>query len=189
MKARQARRRLDFTHTLTADLTKNHGLVGTEDLAVKSMTASAKGTIEAPGTKVAAKAGLNRGILDNTPGTRARQLDYKCAKLGSVHVRVPAPNTSRRCSRCKAVDPANRPGCGRIFACVACGHQDHADHNAAVNIREAAVARYEVVVPTAGPAGARAHNSTGRRKPSQSREAEGASVKQNTTSVVESRVA
>ncbi len=94
--------------------------------------------LKARGWSVAAKAGLNRGILDNTPGTRARQLDYKCAKLGSVHVRVPAPNTSRRCSRCKAVDPANRPGCGRIFACVACGHQDHADHNAAVNIREAA---------------------------------------------------
>ncbi len=94
--------------------------------------------LKARGWSVAAKAGLNRGILDNTPGTRARQLDYKCAKLGSVHVRVPAPNTSRRCSRCKAVDPAKRPGCGRIFACVACGHQDHADHNAAVNIREAA---------------------------------------------------
>ena len=43
MKARQARRRLDFTHQLTTDLAKNHGWVGIENLNVKGMTAGAKG--------------------------------------------------------------------------------------------------------------------------------------------------
>ena len=145
--------------------------------------------LEGPGKNVAAKAGLNREILDNVPGRRARQLDYKSAKFGSVHIRVPAPDTSRRCSRCKAVERANRPGCGRVFACVVCGHQDHADHNAAVNIREAAVARYQGPRYEAGQTAGPAVNSTGRRKPSQSRKAEGASVKQDTASAVESRVA
>ncbi len=32
LRARQARRRLDFTHKLTTDLAKSHGWVGVEDL-------------------------------------------------------------------------------------------------------------------------------------------------------------
>jgi putative transposase len=49
LKARQARRRLDFTHKLTSDLAKSHGWVGIEDLRVRDMTHSAKGTAVAPG--------------------------------------------------------------------------------------------------------------------------------------------
>jgi putative transposase len=134
LRARQARRRLDFTHKLTTDLAKNHGWVAVEDLNVKGMTRTARGTVAAPGSRVAQKAGLNRGILDNIPGERRRQLEYKAPRYGSQVRPVPAPRTSQRCSSCGAVDPRNRPGCGREFACVACGHADHADRNAAVNI-------------------------------------------------------
>jgi putative transposase len=67
LKARQARRRLDFTHKLTTDLAQRHGWVAIEDLRVQPMTRSAKGTAQAPGSNVRAKAGLNRAILDNTP--------------------------------------------------------------------------------------------------------------------------
>jgi len=167
LEARQARRRLDFTHKLTTDLAKNHGYVGTEDLRVKNMTASAKGTVENPGTNVAAKAGLNRAILDNIPGERGRQLDYKCSWYGSVHVPVPPQGTSQTCVKCETRDPLNRPGCGRIFACVTCGYQAHADKNAA-----------EVIDLRAGTiiAGGHPVNSTGRRKPSPGRKARGASV-------------
>jgi putative transposase len=42
LKARQARRRLDFTHKLTTDLAKSHGWVGIEDLQVKNLTRSTK---------------------------------------------------------------------------------------------------------------------------------------------------
>jgi putative transposase len=66
LRARQARRRLDFTHKLTTDLAKSHGWVGIEDLRVRDMTRSAKGTVVAPGQRVTAKAGLNRGIIDNS---------------------------------------------------------------------------------------------------------------------------
>jgi putative transposase len=44
LRARQGRRRQDFTHKLTTDLAKNHGWVAIEDLRVKAMTKSAKGT-------------------------------------------------------------------------------------------------------------------------------------------------
>lgn len=134
LRARQARRRLDFTHKLTTDLTKNHGWVAIENLNVSSMTRSAKGTVETPGKNVAAKSGLNRSILDNTPGERRRQLEYKARKFGSEIRPVRAAYTSQRCSACGVVDPKSRPGCGREFACTACGHADHADRNAALNI-------------------------------------------------------
>lgn len=134
LKSRQARRRNDFTHKLTTDLTKNHGWVGIEDLRVRNMTASAAGTVEAPGVNVRAKAGLNRSILDNAPFERRRQLAYKAQLFGSEVRVVPAPFTSQACSVCGVTDKASRPGCGRVFACTACGHTQHADKNAALNI-------------------------------------------------------
>ena len=186
LRALQARRRNDFTHKLTNDLAKNHGIVGIENLSVKNMTASAKGTVASPGTNVTAKSGLNRGILDNVPYERSRQLAYKVERFGSVLVKVPPKNTSRRCSTCEVVDPENRPGCGRAFACVACGFQDHADHNAACNIETLAIAlasanAKRTVGPTGGRLNGRTHNSTGRHQPSRVRKNAGASVKSNGT--------
>jgi putative transposase len=134
LKARQARRRLDFTHKLTTDLAKRHGWVAIEDLRVQSMIRSAKGTVHAPGCNVRAKAGLNRAIFDNTPGERRRQLAYKAPRYGSQLRLVPAPGTSQICSACGQRDPKSRPGCGRVFACTCCGHTEHADRNAARNI-------------------------------------------------------
>lgn len=136
IKARQANRRRDFTHKLTTDLAKNHGYVGIEDLRVINMTKSAKGTVESPGARVKAKAALNRSVLDNCPGERRRQLDYKCRMYGSELRVVPAFHTSNTCGNpaCSKVDPASRPGCGRLFVCVHCGFEDDADHNAAVEI-------------------------------------------------------
>ena len=50
LRARQARRRRDLIHKLTTDLAKNHGWVAVEDLRVKGMTKSARGTTEEPGS-------------------------------------------------------------------------------------------------------------------------------------------
>jgi putative transposase len=141
LRARQARRRADFTHKLTTDLAKRHGWVGIEDMRVTGMTASAKGTIEQPGRNVRAKAGLNRAILDNTPGERRRQLAYKAPRFGSELWLVPPQATSQTCATCGHRDPASRPGCGRVFACTGCGHQAHADANAARNIEQLAAGR------------------------------------------------
>ena len=59
------------------------------------MTRSAKGTALAPGRGVTAKAGLNRGILDNTPHERRRQLAYKAPRFGS-ELRVVLRTAPRR---------------------------------------------------------------------------------------------
>ena len=134
LRARQARRRADVTHKLTTDLAKRHGWVGIEDLQIRGMTRSAKGTVEQPGSNVRQKAGLNRAILDNAPYERRRHLAYKTPRFGSQLRVVPALGTSQTCSACGVRDPQSRAGCGRVFACTACGHQAHADYNAAMVI-------------------------------------------------------
>jgi putative transposase len=141
LRARQARRRADFTHKLTTDLAKRHGWVGIEDLRVAAMTASARGNMEQPGSSVRAKAGLNRAVLDNIPGERRRQLAYKAPRFGSELRLVPPQATSETCATCGHRDAASRPGCGRVFACTGCGHQAHADANAARNIEQLAAGR------------------------------------------------
>jgi putative transposase len=106
LRGRQARRRLDFTHKLTTDLAKNHGWVGIEDLKVRNMTkrAAPEPDPARPGKFLPngrrRKAGLNRSILDNTPGERRRQFEYKTPLFGSELRVIPAPYTSQTCSAC-----------------------------------------------------------------------------------------
>lgn len=133
LRARETRIRRDFLHKLTTDLANSHGLVAIEDLRIENMTRSAKGTIEAPGTGVAQKRGLNRAILAQGWGELARMLDYKLAARGGTLVRVPAAYTSQTCASCGVVDARSRRA-QTTFACVACGHAAHADTNAARNI-------------------------------------------------------
>jgi putative transposase len=127
------RRRLDALHQVTTDLAKNHRLIAIDDLLVANMTASAKGTVEAPGSKVAQKAGLNRSTLDLSPGLFRQLLTDKCAPYGCQLLVVPAHPTSQRSSCGGLVDRLNRQTQAG-FACVACGHSGNADVKAARNI-------------------------------------------------------
>ena len=56
--------RNDFLHKATAAISQNHALVCIEDLKVKNMTNSARGSKDKPGKNVKAKSGLNRSIMD-----------------------------------------------------------------------------------------------------------------------------
>jgi putative transposase len=132
-------RRVDAMHKTTTILAKNHGLVVIEDLSVRSMTASARGTKDAPGRNVRAKAALNQALQAQAFGEFRRQLTYKCEWYGSRLVAVRPAYTSQQCARCGWVDAANRPS-QASFACRLCGHRAHADHNAAVNILAAGTA-------------------------------------------------
>ena len=131
--ARIAAMRRDFLHQRTAELVRGHALIAIEDLAVKSMTASAAGTVEAPGKNVRAKAGLNRTILRNGWSMARGMLEYKAAWSGVMLMAVPPAYTSQACSACGFADAGNRPSQAR-FVCLACGHAEHADRNAAKNI-------------------------------------------------------
>jgi len=62
LKATQTARRRDFIEQTTTALLRDFDLIAVEDLAVKHMVRSAKGTVERPGENVRQKAGLNRAI-------------------------------------------------------------------------------------------------------------------------------
>ncbi len=98
-------------------------------LNTKGMTASAKGTQEQPGTHVKQKSGLNREILNTGWAGLKAKLAYKSARL----IEVNPKHTSQRCSKCGLIDKNNRPS-QAVFRRLACGHQDNADINAALNI-------------------------------------------------------
>jgi putative transposase len=132
---RAADRRRDFAHQTSTTLAKSHGLVAVEALVVPHLTRSARGTLQQPGRRVRQKAGLNRAILDKGWGLVIEQLRYKCQQYGSRLVEVPARNTSLQCAECGWISPLNRPR-RAIFLCTRCGSCDHADRNAARNIRE-----------------------------------------------------
>jgi putative transposase len=65
-------------------------------------------------------------------------LAYKAVLAGVDMVTVDPRNTSRTCSVCGHCEQANRKSQAE-FECRSCGHQDHADLNAARNIRARAV--------------------------------------------------
>jgi putative transposase len=137
-KAAQARVRRDAMEKVTTDIAKNHGVVAMEDLRVRNMTASARGTVEEPGSHVAQKAGLNRSILDVAPGAIRVRLGYKLAASGGLLLLVPPALTSQRCNPCGHTETANR-ATRDVFRCLGCGHEADADENAARNIRDRAL--------------------------------------------------
>lgn len=129
-------RRVDFNAQLAATLTSRYGTVVLEDLKTKNMTASAKGTIEQPGSRVAQKSGLNKAILDKGWYGLELAVSNAARYTGSKMIRVPAAYTSQTCSACKVVDAVSRESQAR-FACTSCGYVEHADVNAAKNIKAA----------------------------------------------------
>ncbi len=130
---RIARQRSDWLHKLTTDLADAHPVIALEDLRIQNMSASAKGSVEAPGKKVRQKAGLNKSILDAAWGEFARQLTYKVQWRGGQVILVNPAYTSRTCRICGHEAAENRKT-QSVFTCVACGHTENADVHAAKNI-------------------------------------------------------
>ena len=101
------------------------------------MAASAAGTVENPGTNVAAKSGLNWSILEQGWGIIRNQLVYKAEWPVSNWSRLTPRHTSQTCSACGVVDAENRYGKG--YYCRHCGLTVDADVNAARNVLARAV--------------------------------------------------
>lgn len=128
--------RQDFTHKLTTKLCRENQAITIEDLGVKGMTASARGTKDNPGRNVRQKAGLNRAILDVAPGEIRRQFIYKAKRFDNdLTLADRFYPSSQLCSM---------PGCDyrnkdltlrtRKWKCPQCGTAHDRDDNAAVNL-------------------------------------------------------
>jgi putative transposase len=130
LKARETDRRKDWAEKTSTSLARNFDVIRVEDLKIKKMTRTAKGTMEVHGWHVRAKAGLNRRILGSAWGVLVRRLDDKAP--GRVE-RVSPAYTSQRCSACGHVDAKSRES-QAVFVCTACRFACNADLNAARNI-------------------------------------------------------
>lgn len=102
---RIANRRKERNHQITARLVRAHKLIVTEELTVTNMTASAEGTTEKPGKKVKQKAGLNRAILDATPGSFLNMLSTKAEEAGCelIVLNTRKERPSQTCPSCGTV--------------------------------------------------------------------------------------
>jgi putative transposase len=130
LKSHQADARTDWAEKLSTDLARRFDVICVENLPVRNMTRSAKGTVGNPGRNVRAKAGLNREILASGWGILVRRLEQKAP--GRVKKTNPA-YTSQRCSACGHVASENRKS-QAVFACTSCRYTANADVNAASNI-------------------------------------------------------
>ncbi len=136
--------RKDLAHKLSRQLVNRYDLIAHEDLEITNMVRrprpgrAADGTHEPNGA--AAKAGLNRSISDAGWGQLLQCIAYKAEEAGRIVIAVNPRHSSQRCSSCGHTVGGNRRTQAR-FRCLACGHEGHADVNAAVNILRAGRAR------------------------------------------------
>lgn len=138
LKARQARRRYDFAHHASAALiATGAATLVVEDLRVKNMTRTAKGTVDAPGVNVTQKSGLNRSILDQGWTHILTMLTYKADQAGARVTRVRPHGTSQTCHRCGSTAEGQRES-QAVFRCAdpTCGWTGNADTNAAIVIKQ-----------------------------------------------------
>lgn len=119
-------------HRFTSQIVRDHDFIAIEDLDIKEMTRSARGTVDAPGENIALTAYLNRRALAQTWGEIRRQLTYKAEWAGRKIVFVDPNSTSRTCSTCGYLRPA--PQVSPTFRCSRCGIRGSAAHNASINI-------------------------------------------------------
>ncbi|MGH9003910.1 MAG: IS607 family element RNA-guided endonuclease TnpB, partial [Acidimicrobiia bacterium] len=127
--AKVADARADGLHKLTTRLATSYGTVVVENLNVKGMTASAKGSGHWRG-----KAGLNRAVLDASPAALRHQLAYKTRWYGSTLVVADRwYPSSKICSACQTAK-AKLPLTERTFRCGHCGLVIDRDLNAATNL-------------------------------------------------------
>jgi transposase len=143
----------------TTKITATYALVAVEKLATRNMVRSPKPKPdpEVPGHYLpngkAAKAGLNQGIYANCWGVIAQRLDHKTSASGTALVEVPAAYSSLECRNCGHSVKENRKS-QTEFHCVRCGHQDHADTQAANTILARATRPAHTSGPEATPADA-----------------------------------
>lgn len=132
--AQIARQRKDFYHKLTTAMVKRFGVIVTEELSVKNMSRAPKPAQNEDGTYApkgaAAKAGLNRSILDAAPAGMLEKFRYKAEEAGSKFIEVPTRKVkpSQRCCCCGKLTKLRLDE--RTYRC-ACGNVQDRDANAA----------------------------------------------------------
>lgn len=130
-------RQREYAHYMIVDhiIKLRPEFIAIEDLSIKNMSASAKGTIEEPGSKVKQKAGLNRSILSMGWGSFLLKLKTKCEASGiQIHQVGRFFASSQICSSCGEKNELLKKNNLRTWTCSCCGSVHDRDTNAAINI-------------------------------------------------------
>jgi putative transposase len=137
------RQRLDHAHKTALALVRDYDVIVHEELKISSMTRRPRPRPDGNGghepNGAAAKTGLSKSIHDAGWGIFLRVLSAKAESAGRTVIAVDPRHTSQRCAECGHVAAGNRVTQAE-FRCLACGHQAHADVNAARNILRAGLA-------------------------------------------------
>jgi putative transposase len=162
------RRREDFAAKTAHTLATGFEVVVFEALKTKNMTAGVKPKPdpEQPGAFLpngaAAKAGLNRSILDKG-WSRIELATRSRARYTGTHVITVNPAyTSQTCNVCKVVDQKSRES-QAVFRCTSCSHTEHADVNAAKNVLTAGRAEFAQPGPGVRAGARKPRNRVGRK--------------------------
>ena len=124
--------RKDAVHKFTHTITKNHGIVVTENLDIEGMVEK--------GSK-----SLRRSLAHSLMGEVIRQVSYKAQRHVMVDRFFPS---SKRCSSCGFVK-ASLGLDERTYKCEACGLVIDRDYNASINLMQAGVVSSGVPVESA----------------------------------------
>jgi putative transposase len=132
-------RRADTLHQLSRRLVNDHDLIVHEQVAISNLVRRPRPRPDGAGgyarNGAAAKTGLNRCIHDAGWGQFLTMIAYKAESAGRTVIAVDPRNTSRTCADCGQISAGNRRGA--VFKCQGCGHEVHADTNAAINVLRA----------------------------------------------------
>ena len=121
--------RKDAVHKFTHTITKNHGIVVTENLNIEGM-------------KQTGQKSLRRSLAHSLMGEVIRQVSYKAQKHIMVDRFFPS---SKRCSCCGFVK-ASLDLSERTYRCEACGMSLDRDLNASINLMQAGAVSSSVPV-------------------------------------------
>jgi putative transposase len=119
----------NWARHIAAEVVGRYEVIALENLNLINMTRSARGTAAQPGKGVAAKSRLNRSLQEAALGRLGHWVCVKAEEAGRRVYLVDAKNSSRCCAVCGHTSAANRRR--SRFSCLACGHVEHADVNAA----------------------------------------------------------
>lgn len=132
--AKQSLARDGFSHQVSAWLTSQHSGLAVEKFDLKSMIASAKGTVEKPGKNVKVKAKFNAHLADASLASTIDKLIYKGARDGcTVQVVNTLDDSSTTCSQCGNVQPC--PPSEKTFECNKCHYKVSRQFNSAQYVR------------------------------------------------------
>lgn len=125
--------RRDFMLKTAHTIAQNYGWVAMEDLKLKNMTKSAKGTVEEPGKNVRQKTGLNRSLARVAPYAMRMAIHWAVFKANGRLILVDPKYTSQTCPICGYTSSSNRPSQAH-FGCQKCGYTANADVVGAANV-------------------------------------------------------